>query len=147
MARDPLQPYAGWNDTDWIKAEVEKALAKEARVSPKTLQRALRRVVVDGYYGPIADREFEAMAGARMSMVKAVSIIRAAQDAPLPSVHLDDPDSAYRCEGADECQHPDHSELGDDGPLFHAGPIEIDGRLLIAWYFRELAPIYGSVWL
>lgn len=147
MARDPLQPYAGWNDTDWIKAEIEKALAKAAHVSPKTLRRALRRVVADGYYGPIADREFEAMAGARMSMAKALSIIRQAQEAQLPTIRVDDPDSGYRCEGADECAHPNHTDLVDDGPMFHAEPIEIEDRTLVEWYFRELAPIYGSVWL
>lgn len=147
MARDPLEPFAGWNDTDLVKSEVEKALAKAAGVTPKTLQRALRRVVVDGYYGPIADREFEAMDGARMPMQRALSIIRRAQDAQLPAVHVDHPDSGYTCGGAAECEHPDHSELEDDGPMFHNVPVEIDDRALVEWYFRNLAPIYGTVWI
>lgn len=147
MASDPLQPYAGWNDVDWIRTELEKALARAAHVTPKTLQRALRRVVVDGYYGPIADREFEAMDGMRMSLARAVSIIRQAQDAELPTIHVDDPDSGYRCEGANECEHSDHADFDEDGAMFHAVPIEIDSRALVEWYFRQLVPIYGSVWL
>lgn len=147
MARDLLESYAGWNDTDWIKTQLEKALSKAAGVTPKTLKRALRRVIVDGYYGPIADREYEAMDGGRMSMAKARSIIRRAQDASIEAIHLDDPDSGYRCEGTDECNHPDHADLDDTGRMFHSVPVEIDGRMLIEWYFRELVPIYGSVWL
>lgn len=144
---DPLKPFAGWNDTDYIKAEVEKTLANTAGVTVKTLRRALRRVVVDGYYGPIADREFEAMDGARMSMERAVSIIRLAQDSGFPSVHVDDPDVGFRCEGASECQHADHEDLDEAGPMFHHEPVEIDGRRLVEWYFGQLAPIYGSAWL
>jgi hypothetical protein len=147
VSRDPLKSYAGWNDTNWIKAELEKALAKAAAVAPKTLRRALRRVIVDGYYGPIADREYEAMAGVRMSMARARSIIRRAQDAPVSTIYVDDPDSGYSCEGASDCKHPEHAELGDDGPMFHTEPVEIDGRKLTEWYSRELAPIYGSVWI
>lgn len=147
MRRDPFAPFAGWNDTDWIKAEVEKAFAKGAGVKVPTLRRALQRVVADGWHGPFSDRDWENVSGYRMTMKRALDILARAQAATLPDVRLDHPDSGASCDGAPDCRHPDHEEIGEDGPLFHAEPVEIDREELVAWYFGALQPIYGSVWI
>jgi hypothetical protein len=119
---DPFKPFAGWNDTDWVKGEVEKAFAKGAGVTVKTLQRALRRIVADGYDGPFNGRDWEEMDGSRMSMKRAVAIVRRAQDADLPTARLDHPDLGSMCHGAEDCDHPEHADLGAEGPMFHPEP-------------------------
>jgi hypothetical protein len=143
LRTDPFKQFEGWNDTDWIKAEVEKAFAKGAHVAVKTLRRALRRLVADGYHGPIGDRDWEDMAGYRMSVARALDIVKRAQSANLPTVRLDDPDVGLACRGVEDCEHPDHAELNDDGRLFHTEPVEVDQNALVDWYFAELMPIYG----
>ncbi len=132
---------------DWIKSEVEKAFAKGAHVTVRTLRRALRRVVADGYHGPIGDREWEQIDGSRMTLRRALDIVRAAQSTILPTVRVDHPDVGFRCAGSVDCEHADHDELGDAGPLFHSQPVEIDRTTLVEWYFGKLRPIYGTVWL
>lgn len=140
---DPFEPFKGWQDTDYLKSEVERAFAHGAHVTVETLRRALRRVVADGIHGPIGDREWEEMDGKRMPMKKAVEIVRAAQGAELPAIYVSSPDVGVVCGGAGECEHQDHRELSDDGPLFHEEPIEMDRQALLDWYFRDLIPIYG----
>jgi hypothetical protein len=147
VAFDPFKRFEGWNETEWIKTEVEKAFAKGAHVSVKTLRRALNRVVADGHYGPIDDEEHEATMGYRMSMVRALDIIADAQEAELPAVRVDDPDHGYRCSGSDECQHEEHAAYDEPGPLVHTEPVEIERDALVRWYFDDLVPIYGTATL
>src|SRR5262245_10088076 len=120
---DPFRPFNRWQDVDHIKLEVERALAKGAHVQVKTLRQALGRVIADGIMGPIPDREYEVYSGTRMSLHKALQIIRAAHDADLPRVVLTHPDHTVRCDGAENCESPDHRELGEPGPLHHEIPI------------------------
>jgi len=137
--------YDGWNDTTAIKEDVERAFAKGAHVTVPTLRRALARIVADGYHGPIGDREWEAMDGARMDMRRALAIVRAAVKAPLPTIELFDPDVGYTCEGAENCDHPIHGETDDAGRMFHTEPVAVDSDVFVRWYFRELLNIYGTV--
>jgi hypothetical protein len=138
--------YEGWNDTDSLKAEAERAFARGAHVNVPTLRRALCRVVADGYYGPLGDREWEEMDGARMDMRRAIAIVRAAVGASVGSAIVFHPDSEWRCDG-DGCRHPDHAGEGEIEPMFHPEPIEIDADALRRWYFRELLAIYGTVFI
>jgi hypothetical protein len=147
VAFDPFRPFEGWNETEWLKTEVEKAFAKGAHVTVKTLRRALARVVDDGHYGPVDDAEYEATIGYHMPMVRALDIIADAQEAELPTVRLDEPDHGYTCSGIDECAHEGHEETGEPGPLFHTEQVEIEREALVSWYFDSLKPIYGTVWL
>jgi hypothetical protein len=147
VRHDPFKSFSGWNDTDYVKAEVEKAFAKGAHVSVKTLRRALSRLVADGYHGPIDEREWEAMAGYRMSVARARQIVAEAQQAELPTITLDDPDVGYACRGVNECDHPEHRDLDKPDAMFHTEPVELDRETLVDWYFGELKPIYGTAWL
>lgn len=148
MSRDAFAPFDGWQDTSEIKSEVERAFARGAGVRVETLRRAMRRIVADGYHGPFDDRAWQDSQGYSMPMSRAIAIVRRAQDdARLPDVSLTHPDQGHVCEGADSCSHDDHRELADDGPLFHEEPTELGRRELIEWYFRELKPIYGTVYL
>jgi hypothetical protein len=144
---DPFKSFSGWNDTDYVKAEVEKAFAKGAHVSVKTLRRALARVVADGVHGPIGERDWESISGYRMTMARARHIVGQAQAAELPTIYLDDPNVGVTCSGAEDCRHEDHDALEDPGPMFHSEPIEIDRSTLVEWYFGDLKPIYGTVWM
>jgi len=144
---DPFATFEGWEDTDAIKASVEEELARGAGVSVDRLRAALRRVVWDGYHGPVSDRDWKSISGRTMPMRRAIEIIRAAQGADLPTVQLQHPDHGYLCDGSDSCLHEDHDQLEDPGPMFHQDPVEIDRSQLIEWYFAELRPIYGSVYL
>jgi hypothetical protein len=143
MRFDPFKSFSGWNDTEYVKAEVEKAFAKGAHVNVTTLRRALARIVADGVHGPIGDRDWEAISGYRMTMRRARDIVARAQDAELPTILLDDPDVGVTCSGAEDCRHDDHDTLGEPGPMFHNEPVEIDRGTLLEWYFGELKPIYG----
>ena len=59
---------------------------------------------------------------------------------------LDDPDVGFDCNGADDCSHEDHDE-GDEGPMFHTEPVELERDRLVEWYFADLSPICGTVWM
>ncbi len=145
---DPFAPFEGWQETSEIKNEVERAFAKGAGVKVETLRRALSRIVVDGYYGPFEDSVWHETEGYSMPMKRAFEIVRQAQDdARMPTVTLTHPDQGYVCDGAASCSHDDHRDLGDEGPLFHEEPTELERKELIEWYFRKLRPIYGTVYL
>ncbi len=136
--------YEDWNDTEALKEEAERAFARGAHVTVPTLRRALRRIVADGYYGPLGDREWEAMDGARMDMKRAIAIVRAAVGASVDSAIVFHPDSVWRCDG-EGCRHADHEGEDAHESMVHPEPVEIDSEALRRWYFRELLTIYGTV--
>lgn len=112
---DPFAELSEWepSTTEWARKACEEAFAQEAGVSVEKFHAAMGVLVFEGHYGPsgLSDDPDD------MSLLVARTIVRAAQDASLPTV-------AY--------EHP------------HYGYVEIDETEIKRWRFRQLVEIYGD---
>jgi len=127
------------NNTIWLE------FATAASVSEQELHNAYARVMWDGYYGPVTDAEWEEAHGDEMPMCRAHAILKEACDY-APTIQYEHPDCGFVCGGSEECAHPDHEELGDDGPMFHMELVEIDPEDILRSMFPAIRDIYGG-WL
>jgi hypothetical protein len=120
------------------KESVEQAYADAAGVSVEDLRIARGLIRIEGYYG-ISDGELNGM-----SFGQAKEICqKALRNVVLPSVEYLDPTNGFYCAGFVECAHPDHKDVEDAGPIFHAEPVEIDSSALRDWYWHDIKPVYG----
>lgn len=144
---DCLEHMEEYDPVGAVDAEkrIWQEFADAAEVSVEVLKQAYSRVVSDGYYGPFNDEDWEECNGYIMPMARAERIMH---DALLASIYItyQHPDCGYVCEGGDECNHPDHQELEDDGPLSHCEYITIDMESIRRSCFGKIKTIYGG-WL
>lgn len=145
------------------QGRIWKEFAKAAGVDVRTLRRAHNRVVWDGYYGPVSDGEYDdcedhgnipPQLDTPIGIYRAKEILRAALQ-HNPHARYTHPDHGYMCNGTtaclghnvvdtEPCFHPDHKD-GDEGPMFHEEPIDIDPHDIKRAYFNELIAIYGHL--
>ncbi len=127
----------------FAEERIWQEFAYEAGVTKEELMKAYQRIHLDGYYGPINDDE-AAMEG-MPTLKKAIAILHTALE-HHPLVTYTHPDVGYCCEGAEHCNHADHEELEDSGPLWHEAPVTVLPESIRQSCFPSIKEIYGR-WL
>jgi hypothetical protein len=136
----------GWDPCGAQIAEQEiwAGFASEAGVTLEELHLAYTRVTLDGYYGPISDEDWAEQDGRPMPLKKAIAILHSALEHD-PMVKYISPEIGWCCDGAEHCDHPDHKELDEDGPLFHGSEVVVLPEAIKRECFPSLIEIYGRL--
>ena len=141
-----LKPLAEWDPAqgEAILKRLWKEFAKEAHTTVPVLKRAYSRIVFDGYYGPVDDREWYRSDGHSMTMRRALALLRKALE-HNPYVSFYHPDVGQMCDGVQHCSHPDHEDADEPGPMFHEEEVVVDPHDIKREMFHGLIEIYGHL--
>lgn len=131
-------------DAYFTRERVLKLIAKKTGYTVKRINAAYVRIAWDGYYGPISDSEWCRQDGRRIKMTDALKIMRKVLNTKL-NLTATHPDVGYVCEGITNCNHLDHKEANEPGPLFHEEPFEIDDLEIMDALFPAIKQIYGTL--
>jgi len=127
----------------FAEERIWQEFAEAAGVDKDELLKAYQRVHLDGYYGPIDDEE--AAMEDMPTLKKSIAILHTALE-HHPMVTYTHPDVGFTCAGGEACDHPDHEELEEDGPMWHESEVTVLPEAIRLSCFPSIKKIYGG-WL